>query len=295
VMMGRTHGIHAEPITLGFKLAVWLAEFLRGRERLARARENIAWGKVSGAVGTHANIPPEVEARVCEKLGLEPDPASTQILQRDRHAEVLMTLALLSASVEKYATEIRNLQRTEVRELEEAFARGQRGSSAMPHKRNPSVCEQLSGLARVVRGNVIPALENVVTWHERDLANSSVERVIIPDTTTLVHYQVHTFDGIVRGMNVYPENMQANLEKMHGLVFSQQVMLALVEKGASREKAYKLSQQLAMEGWEGSDFRKAVRENGEVRRYLDEGEIERCFDVRYHLKHLDHTFEQLGI
>lgn len=295
VMMGRTHGIHAEPITLGFKLAVWLAEFLRHRERLERARENIAYGKVSGAVGTHANIPPEVEARVCEKLGLKPAPVSTQILQRDRHAEVLLTLALLSASVEKYATEIRNLQRTEIRELEEAFARGQRGSSAMPHKRNPSVCEQLSGLARVVRGNVVPALENVVTWHERDLANSSVERVIIPDTTTLVHYQLHTFAGIVRGMNVYPENMQANLEKMHGLVFSQQVMLALVEKGASREDAYQLSQQLAMEGWRGADFRKAVRENAAVRRYLSPEEIERCFDVRYHLKHLEQTFEQLGI
>jgi adenylosuccinate lyase len=295
VMMGRTHGIHAEPITLGFKLAVWLAEFLRNRERVVRARENIAWGKVSGAVGTHANIPPEVEARVCRNLGLKPAPASTQILQRDRHAEVLLTLAILSASVEKYATEIRNLQRTEIRELEEAFAKGQRGSSAMPHKRNPSVCEQLSGLARVVRGNVVPALENVVTWHERDLANSSVERVVIPDTTTLVHYQVHTFAAIVRGMNVYTENMDANLEKMHGLVFSQQVMLALVEKGASREEAYELSQLLAMEGWKGADFRKAVRENPMVRRFLSDEEIERCFDVRYHLKHLEHTFEQLGI
>jgi adenylosuccinate lyase len=295
VMMGRTHGIHAEPITLGFKLAVWLAEFQRNRERVVRARENIAWGKISGAVGTHANIPPQVEEIVCRKLGLRPDPASTQILQRDRHAEVLLTLAILSASVEKYATEIRNLQRTEVRELEEAFARGQRGSSAMPHKRNPSVCEQLSGLARVVRGNVIPALENIVTWHERDLANSSVERVIIPDSMTLVHYQLHRFAGIVRGMNVYPENMAANLEQMHGLVFSQQVMLALVAKGASREEAYKLSQQLAMEGWQGADFRGAVRENEAVRQYLTEEEIERCFDVRYHLKHLDHTFEQLGI
>jgi adenylosuccinate lyase len=180
VMMGRTHAIHAEPITLGFKLAVWLAEFQRNRERVLRAKENISVGKISGAVGTHANIPPQVEALVCTKLGLHPDPASTQIIQRDRHAEVLMTLALVSATVEKYATEVRNLQRTEIRELEEAFAKGQKGSSAMPHKRNPALCEQLSGLARVVRGNVIPALENVITWHERDLANSSVERVIIP-------------------------------------------------------------------------------------------------------------------
>ncbi len=295
VMMGRTHGIHAEPITLGFKLAVWLSEFQRNRERLLHARENIAWGKTSGAVGTHANIPPQVEERVCGKLGLQPAAASTQILQRDRHAEVLLALALLSASIEKYATEIRNLQRTEIRELEEPFREGQRGSSAMPHKRNPWVCEQLSGLARVVRGNVIPALENVTTWHERDLANSSVERVIIPDSFTLVHYQLHRFAEIVRGMRVYPEAMQANLEKMHGLVFSQQVMLALVEKGASRDEAYKLSQSLAMEGWQGADFRKAVRDSQEVRRFLSEEEIERCFDVRYHLKHLEHTFERLGI
>lgn len=295
VMMGRTHGIHAEPITLGFKLAVWLAEFLRGRERVERARANIAWGKVSGAVGSHANIPPEVEALVCQTLGLRPAAASTQILQRDRHAEVLLTLAILSASVEKYATEIRNLQRTEIRELEEAFARGQRGSSAMPHKRNPSVCEQLSGLARVVRGHVIPALENVITWHERDLANSSVERVIIPDTMTLVHYQLRVFAGIVRNLTVYEENMAANLEKMHGLVFSQQVMLALVAHGVSREEAYQLSQQLAMEGWQGADFRKAVRENSRVQALLSPEEIERCFDVRYHLQHLEHTFSALGI
>jgi adenylosuccinate lyase len=294
-MMGRTHGIHAEPITLGFKLAVWLAEFQRGRERVLRARENIAYGKVSGAVGTHANIPPEVEASVCAQLGLQPAPVSTQILQRDRHAEVLLTLAILSASVEKYATEIRNLQRTEIRELEEGFAEGQRGSSAMPHKRNPALCEQLSGLARVVRGNVIPALENVVTWHERDLANSSVERVILPDTTSLVHYQLRTFTRIVRNMAVYPENMAANLEKMRGLIFSQQVMLALVEKGASREEAYKLSQSLAMQGWEGGDYRAAVRTHPEVRRYLSEAEIARCFDLEYHFKHLEHTFRQLGI
>jgi adenylosuccinate lyase len=295
VMMGRTHGIHAEPITLGFKLAVWLAEFQRGRERVLRARENMAVGKISGAVGTNANIPPEVEELVCRRLGLTPDPASTQIIQRDRHAEVLLTLAILSASIEKYATEIRNLQRTEIRELEEGFAKGQRGSSAMPHKRNPWVCEQLSGLARVVRGNVIPALENVITWHERDLANSSVERVIIPDTTTLVHYQLRTFTRIVRELTVYADNMAANLEKMHGLVFSQQVMLSLVEKGVSREDAYKLSQELATLGWQGADFRKAVREHPEVQRLLTSEEIERCFDVRYHLKHLDQTFEKLGI
>jgi len=273
VMMGRTHGIHAEPITLGFKLAVWYAEFQRQKERVERARETIAFGKISGAVGTHANIPPEVEEKVCERLGLKTAPASTQILQRDRHAEVLLTLALLSSSVEKYATEIRNLQRTEIRELEEAFAKGQRGSSAMPHKRNPSVCEQLSGLARVVRGNVIPALENVVTWHERDLANSSVERVIIPDSLILVHYQLRRFAGIVRGMTVYTENMEANLRKMRGLVFSQQVMLALVGKGVSREDAYRISQSLAMRAWEGADYEEVVRRDDEVRRCLTPEEI----------------------
>jgi adenylosuccinate lyase len=295
VMIGRTHGVHAEPVTFGFKLAVWLAEFLRQRERLLRARENIAWGKISGAVGTHANIPPEVEERACRALGLRPAPASTQILQRDRHAEVLLTLALLSASIEKYATEIRNLQRTEIRELEEAFAPGQQGSSAMPHKRNPSLCEQLSGLARVVRGYVVPALENVVTWHERDLANSSVERIIIPDATTLVHYQLHTFAGIVRGMKVNPENMRANLERTGGLVYSQQLMLALVEHGAPRDEAYRISQELSARGWEGGQFRRSVLESEAVRGYLSEEQIERCFDVEYHLKHLDHTFEQLGI
>ncbi len=295
VMMGRTHGIHAEPITLGFKLAVWLAEFMRNRERVLRAKENIAWGKVSGAVGTHANIPVEVEGLVCAKLGLQPAPASTQILQRDRHAEVLLTLALLSASVEKYATEIRNLQRTEIREVEEGFAPGQKGSSAMPHKRNPWVSEQLSGLARVVRGNVIPALENVVTWHERDLANSSVERVIIPDSTTLVHYQLHTFTRIVRDLSVYPDTMRANLEKMRGLIFSQQLMLALAEKGVGREDAYKLAQSLALQAWQGGDFRSAVRTSEEVLKLLSAEEIERLFDIQYHLKNLEHTFAQLGI
>lgn len=295
VMMGRTHGIHAEPITLGFKLAVWYAEFQRHRERLMRARENIAWGKISGAVGTHANIPPEVEEKVCSRLGLRPAPASTQILQRDRHAEVLLTLALVSASVEKYATEIRNLQRTEIRELEEAFAQGQRGSSAMPHKRNPSVCEQLSGLARVVRGNVIPALENVITWHERDLANSSVERIIIPDSMILVHYQLRSFARIVRGMNVYPENMEANLRKMRGLVFSQQVMLALAGSGVSREEAYRMAQSLAMRAWEGDSFEEVVRTDEEVGRHLSREEIERCFDIGYHLKAIDETFRRVGL
>ena len=294
-MMGRTHGIHAEAVTFGFKLAVWLSEFQRGRQRLEQAREQIAYGKISGAVGTHANISPEVEQIVCDRLGLKPAAASTQILQRDRHAQFLCALAILTGSIEKYATEIRNLQRTELREVEERFAKGQRGSSAMPHKRNPIACEQLSGLARVVRANVIPALENILTWHERDLANSSVERVIIPDSCSLTHYMLARFTRVVEGLEVYPENMARNLELMHGLVFSQQVMLALVEHGASREEAYELSQKLAMSGWEGQDFRKVVRESAAVQQYLSPAEIEQCFDLEYHFQHLEHTFSQLGI
>jgi adenylosuccinate lyase len=295
VMIGRTHAIHAEPITLGFKLAIWVAELMRHRERLLQAREMIAWGKVSGAVGTHANVSPQAERRVCEMLGLQPSPASTQILQRDRHGQFVMTLALLSCSLEKFATEIRNLQRTEVREVEEAFARGQRGSSAMPHKRNPWVSEQICGLARVVRGYVIPAMENVVTWHERDLANSSVERVIFPDTCILLDYQLQTFTRIVREFQVYPEAMKANLEKLGGLVFSEQVMLALIARGESRDDAYKLVQELAMQSWEGADFKALLLADPSVRAKLSPEEIERCFDLRHHLRNLDHTFEQLGI
>jgi adenylosuccinate lyase len=294
-MMGRTHGIHAEPITFGFKLAIWLAEMQRNRQRLEQAREMIAWGKISGAVGTHANINPRVEEIVCRKLGLQPSPASSQILQRDRHAQLLTTLAILSTLGEKVATEIRNLQRTEIREVEEHFAAGQRGSSAMPHKRNPWVSEQVSGLARVVRGYVVPALENIVTWHERDLANSSVERIIIPDACTLVDYQLVTFTRIVRQLEVFAEAMAANIERMGGLVFSQQVMLALVDKGVSRDEAYKLVQRNAAAAWQGASFQQQVLADPEIRAHLSEAEIHHCFDLQYHQKHLDHTFEQLGI
>jgi adenylosuccinate lyase len=295
VMIGRTHAIHAEPITFGFKLAIWVGELGRHRERLLQAREMIAWGKVSGAVGIHGNVSPEAEERVCRMLGLEPSPASTQILQRDRHAQFVMTLALLSASLEKFATEIRNLQRTEVREVEEAFARGQRGSSAMPHKRNPWVSEQICGLARVVRGYVVPALENVTTWHERDLANSSVERVILPDTCILLDYQLQTFTRIVRELQVNPEAMRSNLEKMGGLVFSEQVMLALIARGESRDDAYKLVQELAMRAWEGADFKSLLLEDARVRARLSPEEIERCFDLDHHLRNVEHTFQALGI
>jgi adenylosuccinate lyase len=294
-MMGRTHGIHAEPITFGFKLAVWLSEMQRNRQRLEQAREMIAWGKISGAVGTHANIDPRVEAIVCRKLGLQPAPASTQILQRDRHAQFVSTLAILSTSLEKFATEIRNLQRTEIREVEEHFAAGQRGSSAMPHKRNPWVSEQVSGLARVVRGYVVPALENAVTWHERDLANSSVERVIIPDACTLVDYQLVTFTRIVRQLQVFPEAMAANIDRMRGLVFSQQVMLALADHGVSRDEAYKMVQRNAAAAWQGADFKQQILADPQIREHLSEAEIERCFDLQYHLAHLEHTFSQLGI
>lgn len=294
-MMGRTHGIHAEPISFGFKLAVWLAEMQRNRQRLEQAREMISWGKISGAVGTHANVDPRVEELVCRKLGLQPAPASTQILQRDRHAQFITTLAILSTSLEKFATEVRNLQRTEIREVEEHFAAGQRGSSAMPHKRNPWVSEQVSGLARVVRGYVVPALENVVTWHERDLANSSVERIIIPDACTLVDYQLVTFTRIVRELAVFPEAMAANLERMGGLVFSQQVMLALVDHGVSRDEAYQLVQRNAARAWQGADFKQQVLADPDIGARLTPEAIEHCFDLNYHLKHLEHTFQQLGI
>jgi adenylosuccinate lyase len=295
VMMGRTHGIHAEVITFGFKLAVWFAELQRHRERLVQAREQINYGKVSGAVGTHANVDPRVEELVCRKLGLKPAVISTQILQRDRHAQYVTTLALLSSSLEKWATEIRNLQRTEIREVEEHFATGQRGSSAMPHKRNPWVSEQVSGLARVVRGYVVPAMENIVTWHERDLANSSVERVILPDASILVDYQLRTFCRIVQNLAVFPETMRRNLEQMRGLVFSQQVMLALVEEGVGRDDAYKWVQRNAMQAWEGADFRELVSRDPDINGKLSAERIAECFDVEYHLKHLEHSFAQLGI
>ena len=295
VMIGRTHGVHAEPLTFGFKLAVWLSEFERSGERLRQAREAVSYGKISGAVGTHAHVSPEVERSALAKLGLKPAPVSTQILQRDRHAQVICALAILAASVENAATEIRNLQRTEIREVEEPFRKGQRGSSAMPHKRNPATCEQLCGLARVVRGYVIPALENITTWHERDLTNSSVERVILPDAFLLVDYQLQTFTRVVTDLVVYPEQMRANLDRMGGIVYSQPVMLKLVEKGVARDEAYRITQALAMEAWQGGDFRQLVANSPEVRRHLSDADLAECFDVHRHLRHLEHTFAQLGI
>lgn len=295
LMIGRTHGIHAEPITFGFKLAGWLEEMQNNVHRLQQAKEAISYGKVSGAVGTYANVDPRVEEYVCQKLGLKPVPVATQILSRDRHAQFITTLAILSSSLEKFATEIRNLQRTEIREVEEPFYEGQRGSSAMPHKRNPATCEQISGLARVLRGYVLPALENIVTWHERDLANSSVERIILPDACIVVDYQLQTFTRVVRDLQVYPEQMEKNLHLLGGLVASQQILLALVNKGMLREEAYKIVQELAMEGWQRGNFRDLLLTDPRITAWLSPKEIEKALDPSLHLKNLDLIFERLGI
>ncbi|MCC6445177.1 MAG: adenylosuccinate lyase [Armatimonadetes bacterium] len=295
MMIGRTHGIHAEPITFGFKLAGWLYEMQRNRERLEFAREMVAYGKVSGAVGTYANVDPRIQDYVCRKLGLKSAPVSTQILQRDRHAQFITTLAILSSSMERFATEVRNLQRTEIREVQEYFAAGQRGSSAMPHKRNPWRSEQVSGLARVVRSYAVAALENIVTWHERDLSNSSVERVIFPDACAVVDYQLHTFARILERLVVQPDQMQTNLEKMGDLTSSEQVMLALIYKGLTREEAYKVAQRNAARAWEGEDFQSCVRSDPETQRFLTPEEIDHIFDRQHHLKNLDVVFERLGI
>jgi len=294
-MIGRTHGIHAEPITFGFKLAGWYDEMQRNLQRLHFAREMVSVGKVSGAVGIHANVDPRVEEYVCAKLGLKPAPASTQIISRDVHATYLSTLSILAASLERFATELRNLQRTEILEVQEYFALGQTGSSAMPHKRNPWNCETVSGLARVVRGYLIPALENIATWHERDLSNSSVERVILPDATILVDWMLWKLTDILEHVAVFPENMKRNMEKFGGLVFSEHVMLALVSKGLSREQAYKLVQRNAAKAWEGADFQQSLKQDEEVRRVLSEEEIDRCFDLQHHLRHLNVTFQRLGL
>jgi len=295
LQIGRTHGIHAEPITFGFKLAGWLDEMNRAVERLQQARQAIAVGKVSGAVGTHANIDPRVEEHVCRALGLEPAPVSTQIISRDRHAQLLSALAILAASLERFATEIRNLQRTEILEVQEYFAQGQKGSSAMPHKRNPWNCETVSGLARVVRGNLVPMLESITTWHERDLANSSVERIILPDTCTLVDWMLWKFTDILDRLIVYPENMRRNLEKMGGLVCSEQVMLALIAAGMSREDAYAAVQRCAARAWAGESFQQAVASDPAIRERLDARALAQCFDLSHHLKNLSHTFQRLGI
>jgi adenylosuccinate lyase len=297
LMVGRTHGIHAEPLTFGHKLAVWVAEVRRHRTRLAQAREMVAVGKLGGAVGTHANVPPEVEEYVCRQLGLRPAEAATQIVQRDRHAQFVLTLALIASSLEKFATEIRGLQRTEVGEVAEPFAPGQQGSSAMPHKRNPELAERVCGLARVVRSAAIPALENVVLWHERDISHSSVERIILPDACLALDYMLRTFTHIMEGLDVYPERMRRNLERSGGLVYSGRVLLALVEKGMSRQAAYELVQRYAKQVWQddAGDFRALLAADPQVRALLGEEELARLFDPSYHLRAIDTAFERLGL
>jgi adenylosuccinate lyase len=297
VMIGRSHGIHAEPITFGFKLAGWLAEVCRNRERLVRLRQTVAVGKISGAVGTYANVDPRVEAIACQKLGLEPDTASTQVISRDIHAEYVQTLALLAASIERFAVEIRNLQRTDVLEVEEFFAKGQKGSSAMPHKRNPIRSERLTGMARIIRGNAVAALENVALWHERDISHSSVERMILPDSSTVAHFMLVELTDLVKNLLVYPENMQRNLNLYGGVVFSQRVLLTLVEKGISREEAYQIVQSCAHTAWNKTDgdFQALIRENEQVKAQLSPEEIDACFDPRHHLKNLDQIYQRLDI
>jgi adenylosuccinate lyase len=293
-MIGRSHGIHAEPVTFGVKLAVWYDEMKRNRRRLDAARETIAYGKISGAVGTFAHVDPRVEAYVCERLGLKPAPASTQIIQRDRYAEVFCALAVLAGSVEKMATEVRHLQRTEVLEAEEYFRPGQKGSSAMPHKRNPILAENLCGLARLVRSCAAPALENIALWHERDISHSSVERVIVPDTFIAADFMLGRMTGLLERLVVYPERMQQNLNLLKGLIFSQQVLLTLTQRGVSREEAYRIVQKRAMEVWEGKGtFKERLLDDIDLAGYLSHDEIESIFDLNYHLKHVDTIFERV--
>ena len=294
VMIGRSHGIHAEPITFGLKLAVFYAEMQRNRERLVRARENIAYGKISGAVGTFANISPDIEARACAILGLKPAPVSTQVIQRDRYAEYFTTLAVLAATLEKLAIEIRHLQRTEVSEAEESFGAKQKGSSAMPHKRNPILSENITGLARIIRANAMVSLENVALWHERDISHSSAERIIGPDSTILLDFILARMTGLIEKLVVYPENMIANLERTGGLFYSQQVLLALTKAGLIRDQAYRVVQRNAMRVWkEHLDFKTLLLEDNEVGRYLPAEEIEKIFDMQYHLKHVDTIFQRV--
>lgn len=283
--IGRTHGIHAEPTVFGLKLALWYTETIRDLDRLKAAIKEISVGKLSGAVGNFANIDPEIEAVVCKKLGLKPAEVSTQVIQRDRHAYFLSVIAIIGGTIEKIATEIRNLQRTEILELEEGFARGQKGSSAMPHKKNPITCERLAGLARVLRANSMAAMENMALWHERDITHSSVERIIIPDSTTLLHYMIHKLNRVLLNLKVNPGRMKRNIELTRGLVFSQRVLLALTEKMPSREEAYRVVQTLAMKSWdEKSDFKKLVGSSAAVKKYLKPKEIDSLFDIVYYTK-----------
>ncbi|EON74387.1 adenylosuccinate lyase [Lysinibacillus sphaericus] len=296
VMMGRTHGVHAEPTTFGLKLGLWYEEMKRNLERFDAATQVIETGKMSGAVGTYANIDPRVEQYVCDKLGLAASPISTQTLQRDRHAQYLGALALVATSIEKFATEIRGLQKSETREVEEAFAKGQKGSSAMPHKRNPIGSENMVGMSRLMRGYMVTAYENVALWHERDISHSSAERVILPDATITLNYMLNRFGNIVKNLTVFPENMKRNMGRTYGLIYSQRILLALIDKGLVREEAYDTVQPLAMQAWdEQVQFRTLVDASEKVTSYLTKEELDECFDYNYHLQHVDMIFERLGL
>ncbi len=296
IMMGRTHGVHAEPMTFGLKMALWWEELRRQQARLQEAVESIRVGKISGAVGTHATIPPSVEEKVCQRLGLEVAPVSNQIIQRDRYAHFITTLALIAASLEKFATEIRSLQRTELHELEEPFGQGQTGSSSMPHKRNPELAERICGLARLIRGHSVTALENVALWGERDISHSSAERIILPDSCLALDYILSIFTRIVKDLRVNADRMWANVESSRGLVFSQRALLALVDHGLGREAAYKVVQRNAMRSWDtGEDFRDLLRADPEAREWLPEPDLEELFDYRYYTRYVDDTFQRIGL
>ena len=296
LMMGRTHGVHAEPTTLGLKLALWCDELQRQRERLQAAAATVGVGMVSGAVGTHATVPPAVEERVCEQLGLNVAKVSNQIVQRDRHAHFVTTLALIGASLEKFATEIRSLQRTEIHELEEPFGQGQTGSSSMPHKRNPELSERICGLARLLRGNAATAMENVALWGERDISHSSAERIILPDSCLALDYILSIFTRIIQGLRVFPDRMLTNIESSRGLVFSQRVLLELVDRGLGREEAYKIVQSNANRSWEeGMDFRELLKSDPQAALYLDGAELDKLFDYSYYTRYVDDTFRRLGL
>ncbi|HXV28125.1 MAG TPA: adenylosuccinate lyase, partial [bacterium] len=297
LMVGRSHGVHAEPLTFGLKMALFYEEFKRNLTRLERATENISYGKISGAVGTFANVDPKVEEYVCKKLGLKPSPISTQILQRDRHAEYLTTLAIIGGSLEKLATEIRGLQKTETREVEEYFGKGQKGSSAMPHKRNPITCERVAGLARILRGNALAGMENIALWHERDITHSSVERIIFPDSAILLDYMLVTMQSVIKNLVVYKNQMLTNLEKSRGMVFSQALLLALIEKGLTREKAYAIVQSSAKKVWEDSNqkLEDVVVRDSAVLKYLQPAEIRKIFRYGHHLKNIGKIYKRVGI
>jgi adenylosuccinate lyase len=296
IMMGRTHGVHAEPTTFGLKMALWIEEMKRNAERLAEAKRNICVGKISGAVGTYATVPPQVEKIACARLGLTPAPISSQIIQRDRHAQFVTTLAIIASSLEKFATEIRGLQRTEVREVEEPFEAGQTGSSAMPHKRNPELCERICGLSRLIRGYALTSLENIALWHERDISHSSTERIILPDSCLALDYMLYLFSSIIKGLKVYPENMRRNIELTQGVIFSQRVLLALIDKGLVREEAYKIVQGNAMKAWEErKSFLSLLEGDRQITRRLSKEELKSLFDYDYYLKHVDEVFNRLGL